>query len=69
MTSPRVAVYARVSAKRCEHCGIAHDKHSAVDHAFKGQNPAMQLGELDEYCVRRGWTHCVQFVDRASSAS
>jgi DNA invertase Pin-like site-specific DNA recombinase len=28
-----------------------------------GQNPEMQLAELREYCTRRGWEICGEFVD------
>jgi DNA invertase Pin-like site-specific DNA recombinase len=61
------AIYARVSTKRCEACGVAFDKHDSSVHAFKGQDPGMQLRELLEYCERRGWANPLIFVDRVSS--
>ena len=67
MTSPEVAIYARVSTKRCESCGITFDRHDGLGHPFKGQDPAMQLREITDYCGRRGWSNPLTFVDRASS--
>jgi hypothetical protein len=37
MTSPKVAIYARVSTKRCESCGAIFDRHgdaSIAGHPF-----------------------------------
>jgi len=62
----KAAIYASVSTRRCEACGVTFDKHPA-EHPFKGQNPEVQLRELREYCERRGWTDPLTFVDRASS--
>jgi DNA invertase Pin-like site-specific DNA recombinase len=30
---------------------------------LNGQNPEMQLRELREYCLRRGWTIVIEYVD------
>ena len=70
MTSPKVAIYARVSTKRCESCGAIFNRHgdaSIAGHPFKGQDPSMQLRELSEYCARRAFGDPITFVDRASS--
>jgi len=70
VTSPKVAIYARVSTKRCESCGTTFDRHgdaSIAGHPFKGQDPAMQLREITDYCGRRGWSNPLTFADRASS--
>src|SRR5438045_68225 len=34
-----------------------------------GQNPEMQLGELREYCSRRGWTIQCEYVDAGVSGA
>jgi DNA invertase Pin-like site-specific DNA recombinase len=34
-----------------------------------GQNPEIQLEELRQYCVRRGWTVAGEYVDRGISGS
>lgn len=36
---------------------------------LNGQNPEMQLGELREYCARRGWTIAGEYVDCGISGS
>ena len=37
--------------------------YARVSTADKGQDPAMQLRELREYCERRGWTVAGEYVD------
>jgi DNA invertase Pin-like site-specific DNA recombinase len=49
---------------------VVFDRHgdaSIAGHPFKGQDPAMQLREIAEYCGRRGCSNPLTFVDRASS--
>jgi DNA invertase Pin-like site-specific DNA recombinase len=36
---------------------------------IKGQNPEMQLDEMRQYCGRRGWQVCAEYVDRGISGS
>jgi DNA invertase Pin-like site-specific DNA recombinase len=35
----------------------------------KGQNPEMQVRELEEYCARRGWTPADRYVDSGISGT
>jgi DNA invertase Pin-like site-specific DNA recombinase len=43
--------------------------YARVSTLDKGQDPDMQLRELREYCQRRGWTVCKEYVDRGVSGS
>src|SRR5438445_11333287 len=40
--------------------------YARVSTVDKGQDPAMQVRELREYCRRRGWRVSAEYVDRAS---
>jgi hypothetical protein len=43
--SMKAALYARVSTKHCEACGVTFDKHEGLGHPLNGQDPIMQLRE------------------------
>jgi DNA invertase Pin-like site-specific DNA recombinase len=43
--------------------------YARVSTLDKGQDPDMQLRELREYCQRRGWAVCKEYVDRGVSGS
>ncbi len=43
--------------------------YARVSTLHNGQSPEMQLNELKEYCVRRGWTVVSEFVDEGISGS
>src|ERR1700722_8388440 len=46
--------------------GMKEHKQAAVYarvSTFNGQDPAMQTGELKEYCERRGWKVTREYVD------
>jgi len=61
--SMRVALYARVSTAKCEQCGKLRGEHEKPQHAFKGQDPELQLRELREYALSRGWIITNEYVD------
>ena len=43
--------------------------YARVSTTGKGQDPAMQLAELREYCQRRGWAVAAEYVDTGISGS
>ena len=43
--------------------------YARVSTLHNGQSPEMQLNELKEYCVRRGWAVVNEFVDEGISGS
>src|SRR5579863_7861104 len=43
--------------------------YARVSTANNGQDPAMQTRELQDYCVRRGWTVIAEYVDVGISGS
>lgn len=43
--------------------------YARVSTANNGQNPEMQLGELREYCQRRGWGIAGEYVDAGISGA
>jgi DNA invertase Pin-like site-specific DNA recombinase len=67
-STQRVALYARVSKAKCDHCGKAHDDHETQDHDFHGQDPEMQLRELREYAGARGLTIVGEYIDRITGS-
>jgi len=43
--------------------------YARVSTTNNGQDPAMQTRELDEYCERRGWKVCGEYVDLGISGA
>ena len=43
--------------------------YARVSTKDKGQNPAVQLGELRQYCESRGWTVAAEYVDLGVSGA
>jgi DNA invertase Pin-like site-specific DNA recombinase len=64
----RIALYARVSTSKCEKCGKRRSDHPALDHEYKGQDAELQLRELREYVVARGWVITEVYTDTVSGS-
>lgn len=43
--------------------------YARVSTTDKGQNPEVQLRELREFCVRRGWANSCQYIDKGWSGA
>jgi site-specific DNA recombinase len=63
----KLAIYARVSTDKCETCGKKPPAHPEIGHAFRGQDPEVQLRELREWCEQQGHTIVEIYVDRGLS--
>src|SRR3972149_3163487 len=69
----KIAIYARVSTEKCDVCGrkpghhVAGPGYKGVYHAFKGQDPEVQLSELRAWCERKGFEIVAVYVDRGIS--
>lgn len=64
-----VALYARVSTDKCEHCGRKPKAHPAAGHEFRGQDPEVQLRELREWCQIHKYSIVGEYVDRGISGT
>jgi DNA invertase Pin-like site-specific DNA recombinase len=62
-----LALYARVSTDKCEVCGKKPSLHPGVGHAFRGQDPEVQLRELREWAADNKHTIIAEYVDRGLS--
>jgi site-specific DNA recombinase len=63
----KLALYARVSTDKCEICDKKPAVHPEIGHAFRGQDPEVQLRELREWAKANNRIVVAEYVDRGLS--